>query len=64
MEEQRKTLVDLAESMEMSILQAADVAGNEYLTWGDLLKSERKKNHRTACHRICDEYSDAGDISD
>jgi hypothetical protein len=64
MEEQRKTLVDLAESMETSILQAADVAGNEYLTWGDPLKSERKKNHRTACNRICDEYSDAGDISD
>jgi hypothetical protein len=56
-------LVDLAESMETSILQATDVAGNDYLTWGDLLKSERKKNHRTA-DRICDEYFDAGDISD
>jgi hypothetical protein len=62
-QEERKTLVDLAETMETSILQAAGVAGNEYLTWGDLLKAEAKKN-RTACNRICDEHADAGSFTD
>jgi len=63
MEEQRKTLVDLAERMETSILQAVNVTGNENVAWGDPLKSNRKKNRSTG--RISeDELSNTGDFSD
>jgi len=60
MEDQRKTLVDLAERMENSIQQAVNTAGNEYMEWGDPLTSDGNKNRVS---RFEDE-ADESDFSD
>ena len=72
MEDQRKTLVDLAERMESSIQQAVNTAGNEYMEWGDPLKSNGKKNSMSKVDPLrsngkknrMSKYEDAADESD
>lgn len=39
LEDQRKTLVQLAEDMENSIQKAVDIAGDDYLEWSESLKT-------------------------